>query len=85
MNTYENNLGKINANTAKIIFKWLDEHGVPHDEIIFGKPWCGFKGFYVDDRAIRPDEFLSRNYDEIISLFDKNEIKMHTVKGNRND
>ena len=68
MNTHNNNLGRINAQTAKIILNWLEEHDIPHDEIYFGKPWCGFKGFYVDDKAIRPSEFLSKNYDEIMEL-----------------
>jgi capsule biosynthesis phosphatase len=71
MNTYDNNLGKINANTAKILLEWLDRHAVPFDEIYFGKPWCGFDGFYVDDKAIRPNEFLALSHDEIIKLLSK--------------
>ena len=71
MNTYDNNIGKINANTAKIILDWLEKYNIPHDEIYFGKPWCGFKGFYVDDRAIRPSEFLSKDYDEIVNLLNE--------------
>lgn len=67
MRTFQGNLGKINAVTAKEIFRWLDKYDIPYDEIYFGKPWCGFKGFYVDDKAIRPDEFVSSNYDEIIA------------------
>ena len=70
MNTYTNNLGKINAHTAKIIFEWLDKYEIPYDEIYFGKPWCGFKGFYVDDKAIRPSEFISKSYKEIIKLLE---------------
>lgn len=38
---------------------WLEKWGIPCDEIIFGKPWPGKRGFYVDDRAVRPDEFLT--------------------------
>jgi len=70
MNTHNNNLGKINASTAKIIIEWLDKHSVPYDEIYYGKPWCGFKGFYVDDKAIRPDEFITKSYEEIYELVD---------------
>lgn len=58
MNSYQGNLGLINANTAKVLLQWLDKWEVPYDEIIYGKPWPGHYGFYVDDRAIRPDEFL---------------------------
>ena len=57
MRTYEGNIGKINANTLPVIMEWLQRHEVPFDEIYVGKPWCGHEGFYVDDKAIRPDEF----------------------------
>jgi capsule biosynthesis phosphatase len=33
-----------------------------------GKPWGGRGGFYVDDKAIRPDEFLRLSYEEILAL-----------------
>lgn len=68
MRTYKGNTGKINANTLPIILKWLEQHDVPYDEIYVGKPWCGMDGFYVDDRAIRPDEFVKLSYEEIQSL-----------------
>lgn len=70
MRTYKGNLGKINAHTLPIIIEWLDKHNVPYDEIIVGKPWCGTDGFYIDDRAIRPSEFLRYDYNEIINLID---------------
>lgn len=65
MNTYKGNIGLINANTAKIILAWLDKWNIPYDEIIYGKPWPGHKGFYVDDRTIRPDEFLNKSIEEL--------------------
>ncbi|MCA8318266.1 capsular biosynthesis protein [Burkholderia multivorans] len=65
MRTYEGNIGKITANTLPIIIKWLDKYNVPYDEIYVGKPWCGTEGFYVDDKAIRPDEFINMSYEEI--------------------
>lgn len=68
MRTYAGNVGKINANTGKILFEWLDLHQIPYDELHFGKPWCGRQGFYVDDKAIRPDEFLNLSYEEILEL-----------------
>ncbi len=61
MNSYNGNIGLINKNTARVLFKWLEKWEIPYDEVIFGKPWPGHKGFYVDDRTVRPDEFL--NYD----------------------
>jgi capsule biosynthesis phosphatase len=51
-----------------VIIEWLDRHKIPYDEIYVGKPWCGFDGFYVDDRAIRPDEFLSLDSEQIVAL-----------------
>jgi len=65
MNTHNDNLGKINALTAPTIFEWLKKHAIEYDEIYFGKPWCGHDGFYVDDKAIRPSEFINLSYDEI--------------------
>ena len=59
MNSYHGNIGLINKNTAKILSAWLDKWEIPYDEIIYGKPWPGHKGFYVGDRTVRPDEFLS--------------------------
>jgi len=70
MRTYEGNEGKIIANTVPIILEWLAKHDVPYDEVRIGKPWCGTEGFYVDDKAIRPQEFVSLSYDQIIELID---------------
>lgn len=68
MRTYEGNIGKINANTLPTIIDWLQKNNVPYDEIYTGKPWCGFDGFYVDDKAIRPNEFTKLSLDEIKKL-----------------
>lgn len=68
MRTFEGNVGKINVHTLPIIIEWLNTHNVPYDEIYIGKPWCGHEGFYVDDRAIRPDEFATLSYQEIRKL-----------------
>jgi capsule biosynthesis phosphatase len=68
MNTYSGNTGLIIANTAKQLMGWLDRHEVPYDELHVGKPWPGKGGFYVDDKAIRPDEFLKLSYEQILEL-----------------
>ena len=70
MRTYQGNIGKINANTLPVILDWLDRYSVPYDEVIVGKPWPGPDGYYIDDRAIRPSEFLSLSHDEILDLLD---------------
>lgn len=70
MYTHQGDLGKINAQTAPVLLQWLEEHDVPYDGIIFGKPWCGEGGFYVDDKAIRPSEFVNSSYEEILGLLE---------------
>lgn len=70
MRTYQGNIGAINKNTLPIIIDWLRRHDIPYDELYVGKPWCGFEGFYVDDKAIRPDELVKLSYAEICHLLD---------------
>lgn len=72
MRTHKGNIGLINANTLPIILTWLKKNNVPFDEVIVGKPWPSFGGFYVDDKAIRPDEFINLNYQQIKSLINDN-------------
>ncbi len=71
MRTYAGSIGKINANTLPLIIDWLQKHEVPYDEIYVGKPWCGHDGFYVDDRAVRPSEFASLDYEGLLKLIGK--------------
>lgn len=68
MRTYEGNVGKIAVHTLPIIQRWLARHDVPFDEILIGKPWCGPDGFYVDDRALRPDEFVRLEPGEVSAI-----------------
>jgi capsule biosynthesis phosphatase len=50
MNTTGSNLGLINAKITGITLEWLERHGIPYDEIYFGKPWAQV---YIDDNAFR--------------------------------
>ena len=75
MKTYDGNLGLINANTAKIIINWLDKRQIPYDEIIYGKPWPGENGFYIDDRSIRPRELLENSVEELNKICEKDRLK----------
>ena len=68
MRTFDMNIGQINVHTLPKILNWLDEYQVPYDEVVVGKPWCGEGGFYVDDRAIRPDEFAQLSLSEIYDI-----------------
>ncbi len=74
MKTYQGNIGKINANTAKVLISWLDKWNVPYDEIIYAKPWPGPRGFYIDDRAVRPDEFLKYSEEELLEICRKSSV-----------
>lgn len=75
MNSYNGNIGLINANTAKVLLDWLEKWNIPYDEIVYGKPWPGHNGFYVDDRTIRPDEFINCTYDEVKEICKKSQVK----------
>lgn len=68
MNLYGGNIGLINKHTAKTLLNWLEQWQIPYDEIVFGKPWPGHNGFYVDDRTIRPDEFLRHTPEELCAI-----------------
>jgi capsule biosynthesis phosphatase len=68
MKTYNANLGQINKYTAPVLLAWLEKWNIPFDEIHYGKPWPQHKGFYIDDRTVRPDEFLKMSETEIHAL-----------------
>jgi capsule biosynthesis phosphatase len=70
MNRHDGNMGLITAHTARTMLDWLDRHEIPYDELHLGKPWAGRGGFYVDDRAIRPSEFVSMSYEEVLAVID---------------
>jgi capsule biosynthesis phosphatase len=49
MLTYNNNVGKIIAVQVPIITKWLQEHDIPYDELVVGKPNVDY---FIDDKGI---------------------------------
>lgn len=51
-------LQKIEQNVRPILEEWLNKHKVKYHFLILGKPW-GENVVYIDDRSMRPDEFLS--------------------------
>lgn len=81
MRTYNGNIGEINKHTLPIILEWLEKNKVLYHEIIVGKPWCE-NGFYVDDKNIRPDEFLSKSYREILLFLSANREKRKELLNN---
>ena len=76
MNTFNGNIGLINKNTAVILNEWLNKWEIPYDEIVYGKVWPGHKGFYIDDRTIRPDEFLRCSVEELEEICKKSRLNI---------
>ena len=74
MRTYDGNIGRIMRHTAPVLVEWLARNEIPYDELHFGKPWCGHNGFYVDDRAIRPREFVTLQLEAIEALIRKDRL-----------
>ena len=68
MRTYNCNLGEINVHTLPIILDFLNRYDIPYDQVIMGKPWAGYGGFYVDDKSIRPSEFINMSEEEVQTL-----------------
>ena len=68
MKSLSGNIGQINIHTLPTIIEWLNIHSVPYDEILVGKPYCGEHGFYIDDKAIRPDEFVNKDIDQLYNI-----------------
>jgi len=79
MRTYDGDLAKIHRHTAPILVAWLERWKIPYDELVFGKPWPGENGLYVDDRAVRPDEFLDLTRAELQALIDRSRRRLETL------
>ncbi len=69
MKTQNNDESKVVANIGDITIQWLKKHKVPFDGLKFGKPFAE-NGFYVDDKSIRPNEFINLSEDDILKLID---------------
>ncbi len=74
MRTYNGDIDKINKYTKPILIKWLRKWDIPYDELIFGKPWPGPKGYYVDDRTIRPKELLNNDLLTLDKICDEDRL-----------
>lgn len=55
MLTHDGDINKIIEDVGQITVDWLNKHNVPYDNIVWGKP---YGVYYIDDKAMRPDEFL---------------------------
>ncbi len=68
MRSYDGNPGEINARVLPVLIDWLQRHEVPFHEVHVAKPWPGDNGFYVDDRSVRPREFIENSLEELDRL-----------------
>lgn len=71
MRTYNGNSGEILRHVFPTVIDWLARHEIPYDEIWMAKPWPGHNGFYVDDRTVRPREFLSHSLEELAAICER--------------
>ena len=83
MRTHDGNLGRINKFTAPVLLKWLDHWQVPYDEVLFGKPWPGSDGFYLDDRSVRPAEFLTHDHEGLLDIIEKDRRQAAAIREKR--
>lgn len=68
------NVGKVGKNVGLVLLDWLARHDIPFDELHLAKPWPGRQGFYIDDRAVRPREFLEMDFDQLNALVDRDRV-----------
>ena len=80
MKSYDGNVGLINKYTAPTMQEWLKKWDIPYDEIYFAKVWPGPKGFYVDDRSVRPDEFLDNSPEDLEKICEKSRNGVSEMK-----
>ncbi len=72
MATHRGDEAKVLADVAGVTIAWLQRHAVPYHGLRFGKPYA-HDGFYVDDKAVRPGEFLRASPAELRALLDADE------------
>ncbi len=50
----------INQLRRPVLEAWMEKHGVKYHDLLFGKP---IGVYYIDDKAMRPDEFMELEYE----------------------
>jgi capsule biosynthesis phosphatase len=56
------NIESVREDVTREVETFCAKYDVPYDELILGKVWAAY---YIDDRALRPEEFAAR-YNRII-------------------
>ena len=67
MKTHRNDESLILKDVGEDTLTWLKKNDVPYDGLKFGKPFAE-NGFYVDDKSVRPNEFLEMSSEELLNL-----------------
>lgn len=73
MRTFDNDVQKIEDFHRKNLENWLKVHNIPYNELVFGKPW-GNNVFYVDDKNLSINQFLSLDDDEYFEILKDNKL-----------
>lgn len=74
MRSNDGNTGKIVKNVGPTLLNWLEKHDIPFDELHLAKPWPGHQGIYIDDRAVRPREFVELSFEEMNALIERDRL-----------
>jgi len=56
MGRFDGDGNACDKNFRSLTQDWLEKHGVKHHRLMFGKPAADV---YIDDKGMRPDEFIS--------------------------
>lgn len=60
MRTWKGDRALVEENVRPGVEAWLEQQGLEPDQVHVAKPWCGPRGFYVDDRNLHLEEFEFR-------------------------
>lgn len=74
MKSHDGNPGQITKSVLPPLLDWLARHAVPYDELHLAKPWPGSEGVYIDDRAVRPREFLENDQEGLRALIRRDRL-----------
>ncbi|MFZ5376659.1 MAG: NTP transferase domain-containing protein [Patescibacteria group bacterium] len=72
MKTHNNDESSVVKDVGAVTLSWLRRHGVPFDGIKFGKPYAS--AFTIDDRSVRPSEFITLTEEQIEHLLERETI-----------
>lgn len=73
MKTHKNNVASVVNDIGQLTIEWLRRYGLPTSGVVFGKPYAE-NGFYLDDRALRPSEFVALELDDILALLAREHV-----------